>query len=139
MLAVRERLEEITGDDARRQAVIRHIVEQVCDTGNLMLQLEFKLFAVRHPQMLKELSGKHLEATTATHHQEMAALFAARTETEQQVRQKTLAIEALLEGFALNALFSPQVLDAALLGKIIPALVEDIVYPPGNRPGMQRG
>jgi len=40
------------------------------------------------------------------------------------MRCNTLAVEAILEGFALNARFSPKVLDESSIRKIIPQLLD---------------
>jgi pyruvate-formate lyase len=44
------------------------------------------------------------------------------------MRCNTLAVEAILEGFALNARFSPQVLDESSIQKMIPELLDTIFH-----------
>jgi AcrR family transcriptional regulator len=126
--ALRERIESVTNDAARYDAVIRYILEQICDTQTLLLQIEFKLFALRHPEMLSELSEKHLEASTSINREELSDLFPEKNESLAKTRSTTLAIEAVLEGFALNARFSPQVLDESRLQEIVPQLLAQIFH-----------
>jgi AcrR family transcriptional regulator len=124
---VRELLEPIEGEDARHQAVLQYILEQICDTRTLLLEIEFKLFALRHPEMLKELAEKHIEAATTINQRELADLFRHRQETLDEMRLNSLAIEAVLEGFALNALFSPSVLSPERLQALVPQLLARIL------------
>ena len=123
---VRERIEGLQGDAARYAAIIRYIVEQISDTQTQLLQIEFKLFALRHPEMLSELAEKHLEASTSVNRQELSDLFPEKNERLAETRCNTLAIEALLEGFALNARFSPSVLDESRIQEIVPQLMAQI-------------
>lgn len=123
---LRERIEGLQGDAARYAAIIRYIVEQISDTQTQLLQIEFKLFALRHPEMLSELAEKHLEASTSVNRQELSDLFPEKNERLAETRCNTLAIEALLEGFALNARFSPKVLDESRIQEIVPQLMAQI-------------
>ncbi len=123
---LRERIEGLQGDAARYAAIIRYIVEQISDTQTQLLQIEFKLFALRHPEMLSELAEKHLEASTSVNQQELSDLFPEKNERLAETRCNTLAIEALLEGFALNARFSPKVLDESRIQEIVPQLMAQI-------------
>lgn len=123
---VRERIEGLQGDAARYAAIIRYIVEQISDTQTQLLQIEFKLFALRHPEMLSELAEKHLEASTSVNRQELSDLFPEKNENLAETRCNTLAIEALLEGFALNARFSPKVLDESRIQEVVPQLLAQI-------------
>ncbi|MGA8938539.1 MAG: TetR family transcriptional regulator [Acidobacteriaceae bacterium] len=125
---LRARIQKIKDEEGRYQAIIRYIVEQICDTQRQLLQIEFKLFALRHPEMLTELAEKHLEASTSVNRQELSDLFPEKNEKVEETRCNTLAVEALLEGFALNAQFSPRVLDAARLEALVPQLVAQLFH-----------
>ena len=125
----REVLKGVSGEEAHHRAVNRHVLEQVCSSQSLLLQIEFKLFALRHPEMLPELAEKHLEASTSVYQQELAGLFDEDEMSSEDRRRKTLAIEALLEGFALNTLFSPQVLTLEHLEDLLPQLIERVLPP----------
>jgi AcrR family transcriptional regulator len=124
---MRELLEPLEGEDERYAALMKYILSQICDTPTLMLEMEFKLFALRHPGMLQELSEKHLDAATTVNQQELGDLFADHEKkTIEEMRWTTLAIEALLEGFALNALFCPTVLTQERLEALVPKLLDTI-------------
>lgn len=125
---LRERIQKLQDEDSRYKAIIRYIVEQICDTQTQLLQIEFKLFALRHPEMLDELAEKHLEASTSVNQQELSDLFPEKNEKLAETRCNTLAVEALLEGFSLNAQFSPKVLDEAYMEALVPQLVAQIFH-----------
>ncbi len=126
--ALRQRIQTIEDEESRYKAIIRYIVEQICDTQTQLLQIEFKLFALRHPEMLADLAAKHLEASTSVNRQELSDLFPEKNENLAETRCNTLAVEALLEGFSLNAKFSPKVLDEAQLQELVPQLVAQIFH-----------
>jgi AcrR family transcriptional regulator len=123
---IRGRLTAAVDEDARIAAVQRHIIEQICDRQTLLLQIEFKLFALRHPELLKELADKHIAASVMVHEEELAEFFPNKHDSAE-TRGKTLAIEALLEGFALNALFSPRDLTLAWLEALLPGLLNVVL------------
>lgn len=125
---VRERIGPILGKKERHREVMRYILEQLYDTRTLLLQIEFKLFALRHPAMLAELSEKHLEASTSVNQRELADLFPEKMENPEETRRNMLAIEAVLEGFALNVLFSPDVLNRRCIEDFVPELLASILH-----------
>jgi AcrR family transcriptional regulator len=126
--ALRERIQDVDDEEERYNAIIHYIVEKICDTQTQLLQIEFKLFALRHPDRLKELAEKHLEASTSVNRQELSDLFPEKNEKLAESRCNTLAIEALLEGFALNARFSPTVLDESRIQEMVPQLLAQIFH-----------
>jgi AcrR family transcriptional regulator len=126
--ALRERIQNVTDEEERYQAITRYILEQICDTQTQLLQIEFKLFALRHPTMLADLAAKHLEASASVNRQELSDLFPEKRKNTAEMRCNTLAVEAILEGFALNARFSPKVLDESSIQKLIPELLDTIFH-----------
>jgi AcrR family transcriptional regulator len=126
---VKERIDRVFGEQARYDAVIRYILEQICDSQTRLLEIEFKLFALRHPDLLPELAEKHLEASCSVNQEELHEFFAEQGKDQAQIRRDTLAIEAILEGFAVNAMFGPSVLTATYLEQTIPQLLAKIFHP----------
>jgi AcrR family transcriptional regulator len=126
---VKERIDRVSGVQARYDAIIRYILEQICDSQTLLLQIEFKLFALRHPDLLPELSEKHLEASCSVNQEELHEFFTEEGKDLGELRRNTLAIEAILEGFAVNALFGPKVLTATYLKQTVPQLLAKIFHP----------
>jgi AcrR family transcriptional regulator len=127
---MREQLTAAVDEAARVKAIERHIIEQICDRQSLMLQIEFKLFALRHPEAIAELAEKHIQASVLVHEQELKEFF-PDNQNNAETRSKTLAIEALLEGFALNALFSPRDLNISCLELLLPKLLAVVLNAEG--------
>lgn len=126
---VKERINRVSGTQERYDAIIRYILEQICDSQTLLLQTEFKLFALRHPDLLPELSEKHLAASCSVNQEELHEFFTEQGRDQAQIRCDTLAIEAILEGFAVNALFGPSILTPTYLKQMVPQLLAKIFHP----------
>ena len=126
--ALRDRIEDAEDEGERYQAITHYILEQICDTQTQLLQIEFKLFALRHPKVLAELAEKHLEASASVNRQELSGLCPEKSTDTAEMRCHTLAVEALLEGFALNARFSPKVLNRERICELVPQLLDTILH-----------
>ncbi len=115
-------LANVEGKEARERLAALHLLEQLQDSKSLLLQLEFKLFAIRHPEMRAELAKGHLDAMMPDEMEELPEEFRFDESAPLEQPRRGLAIEALLEGFAVAALFSPEVMDRGVLAQIIPPL-----------------
>jgi len=115
-------LANVRGTKARERRVALYLLEQIHDSQSLLLQLEFKLFAIRHPEMRAELAKRHLDAQTPDKMEELAEELRVDENAPLEQLRRGLAIEALLEGFAVSALFSPEVMDREVLAQTIPPL-----------------
>jgi AcrR family transcriptional regulator len=124
---LKELIDQAQDEQARYDAVIRYLLEKICDSRTLLLQIEFKLFALRHHDLLPELSEKHLATSCSVNQEELHEFFTERG--QDQMRRDTLAIEAILEGFAVNALFGPSILAANYLEQTVPRLLAMIFHP----------
>jgi len=115
-------LANVEGKESRERLGALYIVEQLHDPKSLLLQLEFKLFAIRHPELRAELAKGHLDAMMPDEMEELAEELRVDENAPIEQRRRGLAIEALLEGFAVSALFSPEVMDPDVLAQTIPPL-----------------
>jgi AcrR family transcriptional regulator len=115
-------LATVRGKKARERRLALYLVEQIHDSQSLLLQLEFKLFAIRHPEMRAELAKRHLDALMPDEMEELAEELRVDENAPLEQLRRGLAIEALLEGFAVSALFSPEVMDREVLAQTIPPL-----------------
>ena len=119
---VRDLLVNVEGEGERERVLGLYLLEQIRQSQNLLLQLEFKLFALRHPEMRAELAKRHLDAVIPDKMEELPEEFRQDENTSVEQQRRTLAVEALLEGFTVNALFSPEVMDRGALAQTIPPL-----------------
>ncbi len=119
---VSDLLANVKGKKARERLVALYLLEQFHDPQSLLLQLEFKLFAIRHPEMRAELAKRHLDALMPDKMEELAEELRVDENAPLEQIRRGLAIDALLEGFAVSALFSPEVMDREVLAQTIPPL-----------------
>ncbi len=115
-------LANVRGKKARERRVALYLLEQIHDSQSLLLQLEFKLFAIRHPEMRAEMAKRHLDALMPDEMEELPREFSFDERAPLEQPRRGLAIEALLEGFAVSALFSPEVMNRDVLAQTIPPL-----------------
>ena len=128
-LEMRKLFERLPDSEQRNRALLDHIARDVCDTQSLLLQIEFKLFALRHPERLEELAERHLEAVTSIYSEAFKDLDEPHDKDPEEMRRNTLLIEALLEGLAVNYAFCPRSLTPAYLAALLPTLLRDILFP----------
>jgi AcrR family transcriptional regulator len=124
---VKDRIEHLAPGETCADAVRRHVMEILSEPEAMILQIEFKLFALRHPEMLPRLAEMHLDASTSINLEELPELFPEESRAAAELRRDTLAVESILEGFALNMLFSPALLDRSYLGELVPSFFAQIL------------
>jgi AcrR family transcriptional regulator len=134
---IREALRDLTDATARDTAIKAYMVQEVLNERQLLLEIEFKLFAVRRPEMLKGLADKHLEASCRITQEELAPHTLEWRDSFEALERNSLAIEAILEGLALNHLFHARVLNAASVAALLPGLIDRIVVSPCGGLGQQ--
>jgi AcrR family transcriptional regulator len=120
----RKKLQGQTTLEEQRQAVEEYMVEQVLDMSYTLLELEFKLFAIRHPRLLKRVAKKHVEAKRVI--EELRDLF-PRNDSDTTRRQRMLTFEAILEGFALNVAFNSEVMTREYIESCMPQLARTLL------------
>jgi AcrR family transcriptional regulator len=101
-----EQLSAAGSDDERIEIMTKHLRSVLGDRRRMLLALEFKLYAIRHPKRTKRLAELHaavcrrcIEANV----EKVIPGYAGLTETQK--RRKTAQIGALLDGIALNRMF----------------------------------
>lgn len=107
-------IEELTaaGDlDARIDVLARHLDELLQDKQRLLLNLEFKMYVIRHPQKRKRLSELYSEMCLRCSMTKINTLFPELVGAViEKRRQLTLEVGAIIDGLALNSLFNPETL-----------------------------
>lgn len=101
-----EQLSAAGSDDERVEIMTRHLRSVLGDRRRMLLALEFKLYAIRHPKRTKRLAELHaalcrrcIEANV----ENVIPGYGGLTETQK--RRKTAQVGALLDGIALNRMF----------------------------------
>jgi AcrR family transcriptional regulator len=120
----RERLQGQTTREQQQEVLEEFMVELTLEKSYVLLELEFKLFAIRHPRLLKHLAKKHFEVKREI--EELRDLF-PRNASQLTRRQRTLTCEAILDGFVLNLAFNSEVLTREYIEHCIPHLTRAVI------------
>ena len=119
---------QLQGQTTRAQqqrSVEEHMIELAMDKCYILLELEFKLFAIRHPHLLKRVAKKHVEGKREI--KELRDLFPRRDHGTLIMQQRLLTFEAVLEGFALNVAFNSEVMTRDYIESYLPRLTRCII------------
>lgn len=107
-------IEELTAApdlDARIAVLAEHLEELLRDKERIMLNLEFKMYVIRHPQKRKRLMGLFSEMSLRCSMTKINTLFPELVgAVVQKRRQLSLEVGAVIDGLALNSLFNPEAL-----------------------------
>jgi AcrR family transcriptional regulator len=111
-----EQLREAGSEDERIEVLARHLLSLIENRRRMLLALEFKLYAIRHPKTTKRLADLHaalclscVESNVVNLIPEYACL------TPKQKRTQTAQVGALLDGIALNLMFDSRGLTKELI------------------------
>jgi AcrR family transcriptional regulator len=121
----RKQLRGQTTRDEQLQAVEELMVELTLEKSYVLLELELKLFAIRHPRLLKRLAKKHFEVKREI--EELRDLFPRADSSSLIMQQRVLTFEAILEGFVLNLAFNPEVMTRKYIETCIPQLTRFLI------------
>jgi AcrR family transcriptional regulator len=113
-----EQLSAAGSDEERIDILATHLRTVLGDRRRMLLAIEFKLYAIRHPKRTKRLAELHsalclrcVEANVEKLIPGFAGLTAA------QKRRQTAQVGALLDGIALNRMFDSRGLTDDLIGR----------------------
>lgn len=101
-----EQLREAGSEDERIEVMARHMLSLLKDRRRMLLALEFKLYAIRHPKRTKRLAELHSAlclSCVEANAEELIPGF--RCLTTGQKRTQAAQVGALLDGIALNMMF----------------------------------
>jgi len=109
----RERvIEELTAAvnlDARIDVLARHLEELLHDKQRILLNLEFKIYVIRHVRKRKRLSELYSEMSLRCSMTKINTLFPELVGAVfEKRRQLSMEVGAIIDGLALNSLFNPQ-------------------------------
>ncbi|HWC00882.1 MAG TPA: TetR/AcrR family transcriptional regulator [Bryobacteraceae bacterium] len=106
------RLNDVSSSEERIEALARHLVSVIQDYPRMMLAMEFKQYAIRHPRKQKRLADLHSTMCARCVETDVDTLFPefAAYGTKEK-RAQTAQIGAILEGLALNQMFDADILN----------------------------
>ncbi|ADV83412.1 TetR/AcrR family transcriptional regulator [Terriglobus saanensis] len=101
-------LSKASNFEERLEVFINKLMKILKDKRRMLLDIEFKLYAIRHPHKQKRLADLHAAMCYRCAGEEVDSLFSEVTGfSGGNKRREATQFGALLNGFALNELFDP--------------------------------
>lgn len=119
------------GVEENQKALRRFYINLMNDPAWLLLQIEFKLFAIRHPESRPHLQKFYDESIPGNPEKRYAELIGPAGRGKDAV-SRTAAVYAfspLLSALAVEASYAPDILDASTQKKIVARLFDALFDP----------
>jgi AcrR family transcriptional regulator len=125
---LRSVLEKCTDPDGRLRALRKFYVGRVSDRQWVMLALEFKLFALRHPKLRARLARTHRRIRESLKLEMIGNLIPELLKDGRESREvRRVALEAVLNGLVLEHAYDPETISqtqaTAVLGRMFDVLM----------------
>jgi AcrR family transcriptional regulator len=121
-------LEQCPDSEGRLRALRRFYVGRVSDRQWVMLALEFKLFALRHPKLRARLARTHRRIRESLKLEMISKLIPELMKSPRESREvRRVALEAVLNGLVLEYAYDPETISQAqatsVLGHVFDVLM----------------
>lgn len=118
--AVRLRLEASHSPEERLEALARHLLEVCRDNRRMLLGVEFKLYAIRHPEQQRRLAQLHTAMSLRCADMKIEQLLPELQQADVRKKRRQAALfSAVLDGLSLNRSFDPSALGDQHMLKLI--------------------
>lgn len=127
---LRSVLERCTNSRRRLQVLRKFYVARTSDRQWVMLSLEFKLFALRHPKLRARLARTHRRIRESLKLELVSKLIPELMNGGREAHElRRVALEALLNGLVLEHAYDPETISQAqavsVLGRVFDVLMEN--------------
>jgi AcrR family transcriptional regulator len=110
------------------QALVKYLIGVSQDRERMLLNLEFKLYAIRHPRRRQRLANLHDAMCLQVSIPELSRLLQQLGRRSLRGRRiASLAISGVLDGLVLSHLFDPKVLDGHELERNLKLCLSEIL------------
>ncbi len=107
MEKLRPLLQTVSTLEERLAVLAEYLCRLGKDRQRMLLNLEFKLYAIRHPRRRKRLADLHAVMRLRCSLPEIDELLPEYRQDKAVRRSESLAVGAVMDGLALNQLFDP--------------------------------
>jgi AcrR family transcriptional regulator len=125
---IRALLEPCSSVEERVQTMRNYYLARVADRQWVMLVLEYKLFAVRHPNLRAKLAHKHRRIRSSLDLDLIPGVLPAKLQASSEYEQLRTALEATLSGLVLEHAYDPKRISGeqvvSILRRVFNMLVE---------------
>ena len=122
---IRVLLRGITTAEQRVEKCTEYLGELTRDRQRTLLMMEFKVYAIRHPRKRKRLAELHATMRLRCALPEILEFLPEWKRSVDEKRVGSLALGAMVDGFALNRLFDPDALDEARIAAYLRLCVRE--------------
>jgi AcrR family transcriptional regulator len=105
---IRALLDRCSSVEERVETMRDYYVARVADRQSVMLMLEFKLFAVRHPNVRAKLALTHRRIRSSLIQDLIPGVLAPRLQSSSEYEEVRTALEATLSGLVLENAYDPK-------------------------------
>lgn len=128
MAMLRDALEQYGSAEARLRALREFYVQRAADRQWVMLTLEFKLFALRHPRLRAKLARTHRRIRESLKLEIIRGMIPSLLNGRPESREmRRTALEAMLNGLVLEHAYDAETITeaqvASVLGQIFDVLM----------------
>src|ERR1700733_10339315 len=125
---LRSVLERCPDSEGRMRALRKFYVARASDRQWVMLALEFKLFALRHPKLRARLARTHRRIRESLKLEIITKLMPELMKERRELREvRRVALEAVLNGLVLEHAYDPETISqaqaTAVLGRMFDVLM----------------
>ena len=107
LVDLQQRLEKCSSLTDRLRMLRAFYLERATDRQSVLLTLEFKLFALRHPKMRARLAAAHRRIRASLKYEALTKLLPSHQGAEQNELDKVL-LEVILAGLVLEHAYDPK-------------------------------
>jgi AcrR family transcriptional regulator len=101
-------LSAASSQEEKIDTLARHLSELIDDRRRILLNLEFKMYVIRHPRKRKRLNELYSEMCVRCSMEKISNLLPDLTDADLPKRRMiTTELGAAIDGIALNSLFNP--------------------------------
>lgn len=115
--------------DEKIDIIADHLNELLYDRERLLLNLEFKMYVIRHPRKRRRLHELYMEMCTRCAMEKINSIMPDAGAVER--RRLTTEIGAVIDGVALNAMFNPEGLSTEQRTRLLRLAARDALRGPG--------
>jgi AcrR family transcriptional regulator len=127
---LRSALERCSDTSDKLRALRRFYVGRVSDRQWVMLALEFKLFALRHPKLRARLARTHRRIRESLKVETISKLIPELMKSPRETREvRRVALEAVLNGLVLEHAYDPETISQTQATTVLGRMF-DVLMPP---------
>ena len=123
--------------EKRIQALLKYLIGVSRDQERMLLNLEFKLYAIRHPRKRQKLANLHDAMCLQVSVPELSQLLQQLGRRTLRARRiSCLAMSGIIDGLVLSHLFDPTVLDRHELERNLKLCLIEILQSASGKSGL---